>query len=178
MTKPRRGKWKKGQIFWNLRTWAWTFCQTLTLLQLVGILSLIWGAGGSGLVCVCNPCRAASLGLRTDLVSLQTTRVSPPLSAGQPGIMSRCQEHGDRHATTIYTQVTRLQPDSIDVPSIRGPENQQPELANNEKNKNKTHTYQIIIVTTGYLPKILVHGFKEEFVAIDGSVVEDIFKIR
>ncbi|MEQ2182784.1 hypothetical protein GOODEAATRI_025842 [Goodea atripinnis] len=63
----------------------------------------------------CNPCRAASLGLRTDLVSLQTTRVPPPLRAGQPGIMSRCQAHGDRHETTVYTQVTGLQPDSFDV---------------------------------------------------------------
>ena len=41
----------------------------------------------------------------------------------------------------------------------------------------------IIIVVTiitdgGHLPEILVHGFEEEFVAIDRSVVEDIFKIR
>lgn len=30
----------------------------------------------------------------------------------------------------------------------------------------------------GILPKILVHGFEEEFVAIDRTIVKDIFKIR
>lgn len=28
-----------------------------------------------------------------------------------------------------------------------------------------------------YLPKILVHGFEEEFVAVDGAVAENIFEI-
>lgn len=37
----------------------------------------------------------------------------------------------------------------------------------------------IISTTNGsHSPKILVHGFEEEFVAVDGSIVEDIFKIR
>lgn len=36
----------------------------------------------------------------------------------------------------------------------------------------------IIITDCGHSPKILVHRFEEEFVAVDRSVVEDIFKIR
>lgn len=36
----------------------------------------------------------------------------------------------------------------------------------------------LIITGGGHLPKILVHRFEEEFVAINRPIVEDIFKIR
>lgn len=35
-----------------------------------------------------------------------------------------------------------------------------------------------MIADSSHLPKILVHGFEEEFVAVDRPIVEDIFKIR
>lgn len=108
------------------------------------------------------------------------TRVSPPL---RTAIMSRCQEHGNRHGTVVCTHVTMLQ--SLSFSCCQSG----PVKIHTATNSGRTNKLIIIIIMilkilviissdVGHLPEILVHRFEEEFVAVDRSIVEDIFKIR
>lgn len=159
----------------------WTLCQRGSdILQInkwtltrVHILTLTRGARGSGSV---QGCVIKALD-RSGITS--NTRVSPALRTGQPGITSRCQERfGNRHGHySLHTCNKCCSPATPDV-AYHGPRSEL--FIINSKSAGASGLIIIIIIITdcGHSPKILVHRFEEEFVAVDRSVVEDIFKIR